>query len=384
MVGDGLKAGLKHGGSVDSSGVIPPWYFGLFAAFSFVLGACIGSFLNVCIYRMPRDIAVNQPKRSFCPSCKKQIEWRHNLPLVSWLWLRGKCAYCGAKIPPRYLGVELLTALLFLAVFFRCPPMLWLPYWILVSLLIVATFIDFDFYIIPDEITIGGIVAGMLFSTGLPAMMQTESHLKALGGSALGTAVGYVLLWGIVELGKLTFGKKKVAFPEPEAFRIVQEGDQPVLTVGTNSFRWTEFFFRSKDRLILKVESASVDGKALTGKELVFFYDRLESGGRRWPLDHLEEVAGVVREIIIPREAMGFGDVKFIAAIGAFLGWKAVLFTVPVAAVFGSVIGVGSILFGKREWSAKIPFGPYLATGALVWIFTGPELVAWYLGLLRR
>ncbi|HEY5753107.1 MAG TPA: prepilin peptidase [Chthoniobacterales bacterium] len=363
--------------------MISPWYFGLFAAFSFLLGACIGSFLNVCIYRMPRDMSVSHPKRSFCPSCNQPIKWRHNLPLVSWMWLRGKCAYCGAKISPRYLGVELLTALLFLAIFLRYPPVLWLPYWIFVSLLIVATFIDFDFCIIPDEITIGGTVAGALLSAGLPAMMQTASHWKALGLSVLGAASGFVLLWGVVELGKLAFGRKKITFPEAQTFRIIQEGDQPVLTVNKDSLPWTELFFRPKDRLILTVESASVNRKALTQTELIFFHDRLETGGRTWSLEQVEEVTGVVRQIVIPREAMGFGDVKFIAAIGAFLGWKAVLFVVPVAAVFGSVLGVGAILLGKREWSAKIPFGPYLAAGALVWVFAGPKLVGWYLGLMR-
>ncbi|HEY5894008.1 MAG TPA: prepilin peptidase [Chthoniobacterales bacterium] len=364
--------------------MISPWHFGLFAVFSFILGACIGSFLNVCIYRMPREMSVHQPRRSFCPSCNKPIEWRHNLPLVSWLWLRGKCAYCGAKISPRYLAVEFLTASLFLAVFVRCPPALWLPYWVFVSLLIVATFIDFDFYIIPDEITIGGTVAGMLLSAGLPVMMQAESHWKALGWSALGAAAGFVLLWGVVELGKLAFGKKKIVFPRPQPFRIVERDDQPVLTVNGDSFPWADLFFRPKDRLMLTVESASVNRKTLAQTELVFFHDRLEAGGRMWPLAEVDEVTGVVREIVIPREAMGFGDVKFIATIGAFLGWKAVLFVVPVAAVFGSVIGIGSILVGKREWSAKIPFGPYLTAGAVLWIFAGPELVGWYLGLMRR
>ena len=87
----------------------------LFSALAFFLGAVVGSFLNVCIYRLPRDLSVNKPRRSFCPTCKTQIPWQQNIPLLSWLFLRGRCAKCGSKIAFRYFGVELLTALLFLA-----------------------------------------------------------------------------------------------------------------------------------------------------------------------------------------------------------------------------------------------------------------------------
>ena len=86
-------------------------YERLFSAIAFVLGACVGSFLNVCIYRLPLNLSVNQPRRSFCPSCKTQIPWHQNLPLVSWLLLRGRCAKCGARIAFRYFAVELLTEL---------------------------------------------------------------------------------------------------------------------------------------------------------------------------------------------------------------------------------------------------------------------------------
>src|ERR1700760_4664579 len=91
-------------------------YHFLFAAFPFVLGATVGSFLNVCIYRLPLDLSVNKPRRSFCPSCKTQLTWFQNIPLLSWLFLRGKCASCGARIAFRYFAVELLTALLFLLI----------------------------------------------------------------------------------------------------------------------------------------------------------------------------------------------------------------------------------------------------------------------------
>src|SRR5207245_3621988 len=93
-----------------------PTYKFLFVVFAFVLGAVVGSFLNVCIYRWPVDLSINEPRRSFCPSCKTPILWHQNLPLISWLLLRGRCANCGAKISFRYFAVELVTALLFLSI----------------------------------------------------------------------------------------------------------------------------------------------------------------------------------------------------------------------------------------------------------------------------
>lgn len=348
----------------------------------------IGSFLNVCIYRMPRDMAVNQPKRSFCPNCKTQIKWYHNLPIVSWLWLRGKCGYCGVPISPRYLGVECLTGGLFLAIYWRLEPLfqlpLLLPYWILASVLVVATFIDLEFFIIPNEITWGGVVAGVVLSGIFPSMMQVDSRWQSLLWSVAGAATGYFLLWSVVELGKLAFGRKKLTFPADTEFHVKQVEDQPVLTVGDESMPWIDLFARESDRMILTVEKAAVNDQPVSALELVFFHDRMEVAGEKSALSEITMVSGLVSKIVIPREAMGFGDVKFIAAIGAFLGWQAVLFTVPVAAVCGSILGVGSMLIGRREWSAKIPFGPYLAVGALAWIFAGPELVRWYAGLLGR
>lgn len=364
----------------------PAYYVYLFSAFAFVLGASIGSFLNVCIYRMPRDLSVNKPRRSFCPTCKYQIPWWNNLPLFSWLALRGKCANCGSQISFRYFGVELLTGLLFLGVWMKVGVQNWVlafPYWILVSLLVIATFIDFEWFIIPDEITWGGVVAGVLLSLAIPPMMGTESNLAAAGWSLLGAAAGYFLLWGVVELGKKMFGKKRVVFEKTEPFTWTRNGDDAELKTGEDKDLWSEFFARESDRLLMECASAEFAGEKFENVTLEFHFDRVNVGEKAWELSKLDTISGVVKEITIPREAMGFGDVKFIAAIGAFLGWKAVLFTVMAGSTFGAIVGLATIAVGKREWSAKIPFGPYLALGALVWMFSGPQILKWYLTLAR-
>ena len=361
-------------------------YENLFATFAFILGAVVGSFLNVCIYRMPLGLSVNEPRRSFCPKCKYQIPWYRNLPLFSWLALRGKCANCKCAIPFRYFGVELLTAALFLAVWLEC----WgsgrwlqvLPYWILTSLLIVATFIDFEHFIIPDEITWGGMVAGIVLSFAIPPLMSVEKPWEALLWSAVGAASGYFLLWGVVEMGKIAFGKKTVLLDTAEEFSWKREGDEAELKVGDETMKWSEIFSRESDQLIMKCTRAEIAGKHYANIILHFHYNRLMVSGTEHKLETLEAISGNVFEITVPREAMGFGDVKFIAAIGAFLGWKAVLFTVAAGSVAGAVVGGTTMLIGKKHWSSKIPFGPYLALGAFAWLFAGSEIIRWYLNLV--
>jgi leader peptidase (prepilin peptidase)/N-methyltransferase len=354
----------------------------IFRGFAFVLGAAIGSFLNVCIYRLPRDLSVNEPRRSFCPSCKKPIPWQQNLPLFSWLLLRGKCANCGSRIGFRYFAVELLTALLFLAVWLAFPWPITLVYWIFVSLLVVATFIDFEHFIIPDEITIGGTVAGVLASVALPALMGEDSRWRALAQSLGAAALGYVLLWIVLEAGKKAFGKKRIRLNAPSPFSWVRDGDDAEFVVGEERGLWSEHFARESDLMLLHCGAAEVDSRPFENVTLHLRYNHLSIGDESFSLDQVDRISGVVHELEIPREAMGRGDLKFLAAIGAFLGWRAVLCSIFAGSLAGSVVGLTSMLLGRREWSAKIPFGPYLALGALVWMFFGARLVAWYVGLM--
>jgi leader peptidase (prepilin peptidase)/N-methyltransferase len=363
----------------------------LFAVFAFVLGACVGSFLNVCIYRMPLGLSVNQPRRSFCPHCKYQIPWHANLPLITWIAQRGKCANCGAPIAARYVLVELLTGLLFLGAWWRVThsalghlPGAWvmaLPLFTFIALLVVATFIDFEHFIIPDEITIGGAVAGVLFSAAIPLLHKETSHLWGALMSLAGAAAGFGLLWLVSVLGKLAFGKKTLEWKEPRAFAWKLDGERAKLTItGEQDMWWDELFSTEKDWLVMDCERLELDGKARENIELRSQYERLELDGTH-DLNTVKEFSGSVRKIAFRRDAMGFGDVKFMACIGAFLGWKAILFTVMAASVIGALVGGLSILLRHREWSAKIPFGPYLSLGALLWLFAGPELLAMWVSL---
>ena len=350
----------------------------LFSIFAFALGAAVGSFLNVCIYRWPVDLSINQPRRSFCPQCKQPIPWHQNLPLLSWLTLRGRCGNCGAKIPFRYFAVELVTALLFLAIWQRFPPHVAIAYWIFVSLLIIGTFIDFEHFIIPDRITIGGTIAGVACSIVVPALMQTDSRVAAAVRAALAAALGYVILWIVLEAGKIAFGRKRIAFDGPTQFMWTKRDDDADFVVGAEESLWSEYFAREKDRLLLQCEEVRIDDREYGNVTLDFRYDRVNADGHVLMLDDVTHISGVTREMVIPREAMGRGDLKFLAAIGAFLGWRAVLFSLFAGSLLGSVIGLVTLVVGKPVWSAKLPFGPYLAFGALTWIFFGETILRWY------
>ena len=350
----------------------------LFGVFAFVLGAAVGSFLNVCIYRWPVDLSINRPRRSFCPQCKQPISWYQNLPLVSWLALGGRCAHCGAKIAFRYFAVELVTALLFLAIWQRFPWQVAIAYWVFVSFLIVGTFIDFEHFIIPDRVTIGGTIAGVACSIVVPALMQTDSRVAAGVRAALAAALGYVILWIVLEAGKIAFGRKRIEFDGPTPFTWTKHGDDADFVVGTEESLWSEYFAREKDRLLLQCDEVRIDDREYGNVTLDFRYDRVNADGHVLMLDDVTHISGVTRELVIPREAMGRGDLKFLAAIGAFLGWRAVLFSLFAGSLLGSVIGLVTLIVGKPVWSAKLPFGPYLAFGALTWMFFGEKVLRWY------
>ena len=185
----------------------------------FVFGCVVGSFLNVCIHRMPREESIIHPP-SHCPHCGYSIPWYLNIPLVTWLWLRGQCANCKKEISMRYFLVEALTGTVFALcwlVFGHESPGSAIVYCVLIAGLIAATFIDFEHFIIPDEITLGGVAVGLLLAffvpathLSLPTLRPYQAPGPAMRDSILGIVVGAGVVYGILRLGKLLFGRYRV------------------------------------------------------------------------------------------------------------------------------------------------------------------------------
>ena len=253
----------------------------------FILGAVIGSFLNVCIYRMPRGESVVRPP-SRCTSCGTPIRSYDNIPILGYFLLMGRCRSCRAKLSIRYPLIEFLNAVLYVAVLNRYgagSPWVLLVYCIFVSSLIVIFFIDIDHQIIPNSITY----------PGMP----------------LAVVLGSLIL------------------PDPFAAH-----------------------------------------ELLGVKDSVIGF--LAGGGSFY----LIAVAG---KAVLKKDAMGGGDIKMMAMTGGLLGWKGVILTVFLGSLLGSVVGVSLILSKGREWGSRIPFGPYLALGALVSLLWGQDILSWYL-----
>ena len=246
----------------------------IFSAVCAVLGLLVGSFLNVVIYRLPRSESVVFPA-SHCPECGHAVRWYHNVPVLGWLWLRGRCHDCNALISAEYPLVEATTGLLFGGIAWHFGPVVEVAVYLpLVAALLAATVIDLHHQILPDRITLPGIVLGLLAS----ATLLPTPFLSAL----IGAALGYGLFYAIT---------------------------------------------------------------------------------------------------IISRGGMGGGDRKYIAMIGAFLGWPAVLLTTFLATTLGAVVGLALMGFYGKGRKFAVPFGPFLSLGAVVCLLWGDQLIAWYLGL---
>jgi leader peptidase (prepilin peptidase) / N-methyltransferase len=350
----------------------------------FLFGSVAGSFLNVCIYRLPREESVVRPA-SHCPHCGYAIPWYLNIPLVTWLWLRARCAHCGCPISIRYFLVELLTGTAFAVCWLRfghVSPGAAMVYCLVIAGLLAATFIDLEHFIIPDEITVGGMVAGILAAFFVPATHRLFPFLApakvpgaGMRDSLLGMVVGAALVYGILRIGKLLFGRYKLRLA-PGARVVFTE---TTLQLPTQNIPYEELFYRPNDTIRLEATRVELIDRCYRQVEVRLQPKQLRIGPDVFEPEKVPHLEAVADQIVLPREAMGLGDVKFMAAIGAFLGWPAVVFSLALSSVIGSLTGMGLILFRKRDWSARLPYGPYIALAAVIWIFGGYQ---WVRGLL--
>lgn len=181
----------------------------------FLLGAAVGSFLNVCIYRMPQEsMSIRKPRRSICFSCGQQIRWYDNLPIVSYILLRGRCRHCDAPFSVRYPLVELLTAVLFLLLWRRFGVDVATPiYLVLTSALIVASIIDIDYFIIPDEISLPGIGIALVLGILVPVVRPESNFIPQNSGDAImGGLIGGGTLWSIGVIAKAILRREAMGF----------------------------------------------------------------------------------------------------------------------------------------------------------------------------
>ena len=345
----------------------------------FVFGCMVGSFLNVCIYRMPLGISVVTPP-SHCPHCKYAIPFYLNIPLVTWLALRGRCKNCGAPISSRYFIVELLTGLAFLSCWLNFghanhPAQsiaVAVVYAIFLAGLICATFIDFEHFIIPDEITFGGIAVGLAASFLLPQLQGVVSSRDGIARSFLGIMVGAGIVYGILRLGKLMFGRQKLKLSLET--KIIFSDTHVHLP--DKEIPYDEIFYRKSDAIVLHARTVELIDRGYENVNVRLSPASLEIAGEQLNPNDVPCMECFSEEIVLPREAMGLGDVKFMAAIGAFIGWPGVVFSLMVSSMIGAIVGVTLILLGRRQWSSRMPYGPYIALAAAIWIFAGKQFVA--------
>jgi len=368
----------------------------------FIFGCIVGSFLNVCIYRLPRGENIIFPP-SHCPHCNYHIPWYLNIPLVTWLYLRGRCAHCGAPISARYFIVELLTGLLF-ALSWLCVGAsslaLALIYCLVIGALIISSFIDLERFLIPNSITLGGIGAGFLLSFLFPVLHLSSSSKVSLQESALGILAGGGLLYAISRLGKIAFGRYRYQVKPDDRITLSEEA----METPTEKIPYSDIFYRPSDRIV--IEAAAVELTLMTPEEpeepekpenpeadspvsppLRWESARVELSPAQlrirkesWDPAQVRRVELTAHSLILPREVMGLGDVKFMAAIGAFFGWKAVVFILFASSLLGSLVGITLVALRRHELSARIPYGPYLALGALLWMMGG---YYWYHSLFE-
>ncbi|MDR0932105.1 MAG: prepilin peptidase [Victivallales bacterium] len=262
-----------------------------FVVSSFLLGSCLGSFLNVCIWRMPLNQSIVTAP-SHCPKCDTPIRWFDNIPILSFLLLHGRCRYCKATISKRYIFVEGLTGILFALLLVKIgvvqqPPLTLLAYYTMTMLCISTIWIDFEHRLIPDVTTYPAMIFGLAISAAFPSIWGVDNHL---------TSFGMALISGVISGGVLS-------------------------------------------------------------------------------------LFAIIGQSIVRKEVLGWGDVKYMAAVGILLGIPGAVFTLLFGSFSGSIYGIcGALYSGKKLAKVAIPLGPFLAFGSFIWMFAGEKILRWYLG----
>jgi leader peptidase (prepilin peptidase)/N-methyltransferase len=230
------------------------------------------------------------------------------------------------------------------------------------------TFIDLEHMILPDVLTLGGAAAGVVLSVLVADLQTGATWEERLRSSLFGAGLGFAVLFAVVELGKLAFGRKRFELQPEETFSLQSRPEGPRLRLGEEDWELEEFFYRATDVL----EVHTVEGEVWR-----FGPGGVRRDGRSCSYAEADGWHGVARAVVVPREAMGFGDVKFMLTLGAFLGWPGAIFSIAAGSVIGALAGVFLLATKRLEEAGRIPFGPYLAAGALLWIAAGPLLVGW-------
>jgi leader peptidase (prepilin peptidase)/N-methyltransferase len=215
----------------------------------------------------------------------------------------------------------------------------------------------------------------------VPELHGTPARPVALVRSLLGLAVGGGLVYLVRHAGKLLFGRQKLELPQ-ESLVVFTE---TALVLPDREVPYEEIFYRDSDTITLEAKTVELIDRCYRQVTLQLSPERLRIGEEEFDPEQVPQMEVVTERMVLPREAMGFGDVKFMAAIGAFLGWQATVFSLMLSSIIGALVGVTLIVLRKQQWSSRIPYGPYIALAAALWIFGGQRAVQWWLegGWLR-
>lgn len=381
----------------------PEW---IWLIFLFAFGSCIGSFLNVVIYRLPRDKSIVTPPSS-CPSCESRIQFYDNIPLVSWLMLRARCRYCKARISPRYFIVELSTAVMFVGVyalffmvglrrfegneptwnsFLAGEWLFYLACMILLSAFLAASAIDLELWVIPISLCWFVTIVGIAASTAAPFVMDAAT-IRAYrifpvagavtGAMAVGGGVGLV-----ISLIGLATGKIKRSYEYPEDFKGKTEEDEPDFKHRIEVGREVLFLLPVIVGVLVgyivlcRVESVhpwwvnTMQSPVLAGF-LGSLWGYLTGCAVVW-------ATRILGTLAFGKEAMGLGDVHLMGAAGAVIGPLPVVLAFFIAPFFGLAWAAYQAIFKKTR---QIPYGPFLSMAVFVVMILHDEFGAWIAGL---